>query len=132
MRRDRAGVIIRENERILLIKRVKNHELYYVFPGGGIEQGETPQEAAKREAYEELGVHVEVSDCLIYTSNGSVQYYFVSCILGGELGTGSGAEFSEPKRGTYELVWKTMRELVEIDVRPIEMVGKLVSYSRQE
>ncbi|WP_315907047.1 NUDIX domain-containing protein, partial [Priestia koreensis] len=38
MRRDRAGVIIRENERILLIKRVKNHELYYVFPGGGIEQ----------------------------------------------------------------------------------------------
>ncbi|WP_336882623.1 hypothetical protein [Priestia koreensis] len=35
-------------------------------------------------------------------------------------------------RGTYELVWKTMRELVEIDVRPVEMVGKLVSYSRQE
>ncbi len=25
------------------------------FPGGGIEEGETPEEATKREVYEELG-----------------------------------------------------------------------------
>ncbi len=35
-----------------LIKRIRNGSVYYVFPGGGIEEGENPETGAKREAFE--------------------------------------------------------------------------------
>lgn len=58
--RDRSSVIIIENEKLALIKRTKDDAEYYVFPGGGIKDGETKKEAAEREAWEELGVKVKV------------------------------------------------------------------------
>lgn len=45
--RNRASVVIIENGKVLLIQRVRNGSTYYVFPGGGIENGETPEEGAK-------------------------------------------------------------------------------------
>lgn len=44
--------------RILLLRRGRNEENYaghWALPGGGSEQGETPAETARREAYEETG-----------------------------------------------------------------------------
>ncbi|PJN65177.1 hypothetical protein BAWEI_17160 [Bacillus mycoides] len=60
MRRNRGAAIIIQGGKIALIKRVREGEMYFVFPGGGIEEGETPEEATKREVYEELGVHIQV------------------------------------------------------------------------
>jgi 8-oxo-dGTP diphosphatase len=34
------------------MQRIRDRTTYYVFPGGGINQGETPEEGAKREAFE--------------------------------------------------------------------------------
>jgi 8-oxo-dGTP diphosphatase len=48
--RNRASVVIVEGAHVLLIKRNNKGRTYYVFPGGGIEVGESPQEAAVREA----------------------------------------------------------------------------------
>lgn len=55
MMRNRGVAIIVQDGKIALIKRVRDDEVYYVFPGGGIEEGETSEEATKREIYEELG-----------------------------------------------------------------------------
>ena len=44
----------------------KNCELLWEFPGGKIEENETPEEALKREILEELNVHINV-DKYIYT-----------------------------------------------------------------
>src|SRR6266540_4217155 len=52
----RSAVIIVEHDQVALIERVRDRRTYYVFPGGTIEDGETAQAAAIREAYEELGV----------------------------------------------------------------------------
>ncbi|MRB25020.1 NUDIX domain-containing protein, partial [Bacillus thuringiensis] len=60
MIRNRGAAIIVLEGKIALIKRIREEERYYVFPGGGIEEGETPEEATKREVYEELGVHIQV------------------------------------------------------------------------
>ena len=48
----RGSIILIENNKAILIKRVKDGSVYYMFPGGGIEKGKTPEEATVREAYE--------------------------------------------------------------------------------
>lgn len=48
MIRNRGAAIIVQEGKIALIKRIREEETYYVFPGGGIEEGETPEEATKR------------------------------------------------------------------------------------
>lgn len=58
MTRNRGAAIIVQEGKIALIKRIQEDETYYVFPGGGIEEGETPEEATKREIFEELGVYI--------------------------------------------------------------------------
>lgn len=40
--RDRSSVVLIENNKVGLIKRIRDGSVYYVFPGGGIEDGETP------------------------------------------------------------------------------------------
>ncbi|MFH1589508.1 MAG: NUDIX hydrolase [archaeon] len=53
-----SGCRIEKNEKLLLLHRIdKNH---WELPGGKIKFGETPEQAAKREAEEEIGCEVEL------------------------------------------------------------------------
>lgn len=56
-----AGVIER-NGRILIgqRKRGKRHEMKWEFPGGKVEEGETPRAALKRELAEELSIDASI------------------------------------------------------------------------
>lgn len=59
MRTDiRANAIIVRDNKILLIHRKKNGDEYWVFPGGGIEEGESGEEAVSREVKEETDLEV--------------------------------------------------------------------------
>ncbi len=51
----RATILPVNGDQFVLIFRHKNGQDYYAIPGGGIEEGETPEEAAIREIQEELG-----------------------------------------------------------------------------
>ena len=118
-------IILKDNE-VLLIKRVKNDRTYYVFPGGKAEPGETPEMTAMREAYEELGVQVELGDCFETVRFSEVQqYYFLATIVGGELGTGQAEEFTTGE-GTYELEWLPVEELNKYPIIPTEIVNRLM------
>jgi|SRR3972149_3295699 len=59
-RRGAVAIVIR-NGRMLVIRRSPNvvAPLVYCFPGGGIENGETDQEALIREFNEEVGVTIQ-------------------------------------------------------------------------
>lgn len=48
-----CAIVIDEVNHILLMHRVNNGREYWVFPGGSIEVGETPEEAVLRELKEE-------------------------------------------------------------------------------
>jgi len=60
-----AAVIM--NESMYLIaqrKRGSNLELLWEFPGGKIEENETPKECLKRELYEEFGIEAHIGEYL--------------------------------------------------------------------
>ncbi len=57
----RAAAIIIQNNKILLMHRFTQAGEYWVFPGGGVEENETEEEAMKREVAEELSLTVKIS-----------------------------------------------------------------------
>ena len=127
--RDRSSVVIIENMKVILIQRNWDGSIYYVFPGGGIENGETPEAGAKREALEELGVEVKVNECISEVEFNGIQYFFLSEIISGTLGTGQGEEYRDKNRdrGTYLPMWVDIESLSSIDVRPNEVALKVQS-----
>lgn len=56
----RAQCIIIRNNKILMAKHRQNDEEWYCLPGGGIENGETPEQAAIRELREECLVNGKI------------------------------------------------------------------------
>ena len=79
------------------VKKRKDIQEYYTFPGGGLEDGEELEEGTIREIKEEFGIDVEVVK-LLYTLESEKfhqkEYFFLCEYLGGEFGTGEGPEFS--------------------------------------
>ncbi len=123
--RKRSGAIIELDGKIALIKRVRNNHEDYVIPGGGIEEGETPEDAAIREVKEELGIDIAIEKLLTtLTFNNKLQYYFRANYIKGEFGTGDGEEFIHTNldRGTYTPVLIEKKNLRSFDIRPIEIV----------
>lgn len=56
------AAIIRKGSKILIARRSPKKHLagYWEFPGGKIEEGETPEECLARELKEELGITVDI------------------------------------------------------------------------
>ena len=76
--RNRSMVFVIRNGKILVEKLFYFNRFFYSIPGGGVEQGETPEEAALRELKEECGLCGTVKRKLteIYTADGSTEHVF--------------------------------------------------------
>ena len=60
-----VAAVIRDNDRILATARgYGEYKGWWEFPGGKIEEGESPEQALIREIREELGVEIEVHDLI--------------------------------------------------------------------
>lgn len=53
-----AAYILGAQNKILLVQQKKKAKGYWLFPGGGVEYGESVLEALRRELWEELGLQV--------------------------------------------------------------------------
>jgi 8-oxo-dGTP diphosphatase len=62
--RVRAVAVVIERDELLVIRRRKGGREYTVLPGGGVETGESPEEACLRELYEETGLRGVVWEAL--------------------------------------------------------------------
>jgi ADP-ribose pyrophosphatase YjhB (NUDIX family) len=54
-----AGIIV-DDERLLLISHKKGPDIYWLLPGGGVDFGESLEEALIREFKEELNITIDV------------------------------------------------------------------------
>lgn len=83
-----------------VIKR-KDYQEYYTFPGGGLEDGETPEEGTIREIKEEFGINVKIVRKLYETYSekfNQKEIFFLCEYVSGKFGTGDGPEFNnDPK-----------------------------------
>lgn len=131
----RVRAIITNDKFLLTIKRLKDGEIYWVFPGGGVGDGENHEQALMRECLEELGVEVKVrklfhEDFFGNREFGKQKEFFYLCkIVGGKLGTGAGQEWQENSKceGTREIQWLEIAKLDDFDLRPKVLKDKILS-----
>ena len=125
----RAAIVLLQDDKIALIERHRAGLHYFTFPGGHVEPGETPKQAALREAKEELGVDVSFQRLLaeIWWHN-QPQYYYLVVASGGEFGTGMGDEMHHPlpERGSYKPVWVPVGSLLHLPVLPHVLANMVV------
>lgn len=121
-----AGIVIKDNK-ILLIHRINKLE-YYVFPGGGVEDDETNEDAVVREFFEETSVEIKVQRVLYHhhltSDDGEMDQYFFLCeYISGEPKLGQGNELKETSEKTdfYEPLWFPVGKLSETLVFPLEI-----------
>lgn len=118
----RAGAIILDNDRVVLIERFRAGNHYFVFPGGTVKKKESVEEAVVREVFEETGLDVVVNRLIAVGRYRDVEecYYLVD-IVGGVFGSGTGKEMvgrAPPERGLYKAVWRRVAELPRLNGLP--------------
>ena len=134
--RTRAGIVLIEHNNVALIERHRAGLDYFVFPGGGVDEGETPEQGAIREALEELGVEVAIKqEVMVVHFDQSHQIYFLVERVSGEFGSGTGEEYTDadphnPEEGVYIPIWMPIDELPRHEkIFPADL-AKLVVESR--
>ncbi len=79
-----ARAIVIENNRILIMRRLKAGNQYYTLVGGGVKEGETLEQGVVREVKEETGLDVTSSQ-LVYVELHPEPYaeqYIFLCTVG--------------------------------------------------
>jgi 8-oxo-dGTP pyrophosphatase MutT (NUDIX family) len=131
LRHRSAGIIMR-NGKALLMHRFKDGCEYYVFPGGGIEEGETPEETVIRELLEETQVEMRISRLVYkvsYDSGENQYYYLCEYVSGVPALRPDSIEFKRTQEGldTYEPLWVDISKMEKLTLYPLEIRGVLVN-----
>jgi len=119
-------ILIKDNKVLCILQKSSNGEEFYLFPGGGIEKGETIMEAAIREAFEETGFKVEIhklvylDDYIKTVNKRCVNMVFLGEIIGGDL------EDGEKDGGKVKRIeWIDLNKFKDIDFRPKTIAERL-------
>jgi len=139
VRRRVTAVIIKEGS-LLLIRRIKPGLDYFIFPGGGVEEGESLEAALRREVLEELSLEslkfsflgelkgLQVPQFLtMHSCNRDEYLYFVNDYNGTpEIGGPEKEKSSDINR--YEITWIPIYKLqVYPNVYPKEVTDFVIT-----
>lgn len=123
---ERASAIILSKRHLLLIHRVRPGREFYVFPGGQIEEGETPAEACIREVQEETGLQtVWLSEAFEHPlPNRNAHYFFVQ-VQPGAMTLGGPESQRQSAENRYLLEWVPLRQVGGINLQPAQVRNAL-------
>lgn len=131
----RAVVVIINKDRILLIHRFKKDKEYYVFPGGGIEDGEAAEQAAIREIKEETNLDVSLDRKLWEYENkkgGGLGHYFLATKFIGKLQLGEPEASRQSSANIYRLEWVSLKKIKEIKLFPGAVKKKILDLAKNK
>jgi 8-oxo-dGTP diphosphatase len=109
--------IVLNGEKMLAMKRNKQGYQYYTLVGGGIEEGEEPEAALRRELQEETGMQVGSVRLVWVEDAGNLfgeQYIYLCDYIGGDpkLAPDSEEQLSNQEgQNLYHPIWLTVTDL---------------------
>lgn len=125
----RVRAVIIKGGKLLVIKRVKNNETYFVLPGGGVDNGEDDGSALTRECLEEVNVNVVVSDLIFkQVFNQNEELFYLCDMVSGTVGRGDGEEYKKmTDSNSYKPTWWPLDNISGDNIRPTEITDILKS-----
>jgi 8-oxo-dGTP pyrophosphatase MutT (NUDIX family) len=118
----RAGaVILNKDKEVLLIHRFFQGREYYVIPGGGVEDGETVEEAALREIKEETCLEAKLGEKFAEFHNefdARVNHFFLVTEFTGVPALGGPEAKRNSEEDKYILEWHSVEEIKKLALRP--------------
>ncbi|MBT4500314.1 MAG: NUDIX hydrolase [Gemmatimonadetes bacterium] len=113
----RAQCIVSRENRILMVKHRQDGDEWWCLPGGGIEDGESPEEAAIRELWEECNVRgTIVRETSTVTYGPDDRHYSYLIDIGDQTPKmGFDPELADDAQVIVDMDWLSLRELAEID-----------------
>lgn len=125
--------LVRSGDRILLVQRGRPpFQGYWGLPGGGVELGETVEQALLREVAEETGLEVSLTRFLGYAdaidrdSAGRVKYHYVICYFEAEVRGGT----LRPADDAAAAEWVTLEQASTLPTT--DAVERCLAWSRSQ
>jgi len=126
--RPRASVLIIKDKKILLLKRHKFGQNYFIVPGGTVEPRENIRHAAIRETKEETGLKFNIDNNqppIVLSEERRQEHYFFPKNISGQPKLGGPEAKSNTPDNSYELVWVEIKKLNSLDLVP-EGIAKIL------
>lgn len=126
MKRNRAaGIVIRDNK-VLVMHRINKGDEYWVFPGGGQEDGETPDQTAMREIDEETTLKVKAGKLVYHITwdTGEENFFYLCEYISSEPQLRPDSEEFEQMKGgeqVYEPMWIDIEKLTTLKLYQLEI-----------
>ena len=126
-------IIIDENDRFLIIKRTKtapSHPLHWDLPGGHVEEGESLEEAVKREALEET--NLEISDLKAAKVQDSFRNFFITKKYSGNIEFKQNPESGFVEHSEYK--WVTLeiyKKMEDLSIKPEDIEKAMENLSKK-
>ena len=126
MRKKAIAVIIKD-DKVLLMRRIKDGRQFFVLPGGGVKIKENLESAAVRVIREEFDLEIKIDTFLFRMENqGRTEFYFLVKSFEGEPRISGEIRQIINENNQYHLQWKKLNTLDKLSsLRPTEARKKI-------